>query len=372
VRRFASVPVGFVVAVLMALALLLGAGGVTPQSAFAAQNIDSTSCGGVGHPNCTNLPANVTIGANSCTVASSCDNLVDGAVIGHDSCNGNADACDSDSGTVGNNSCNGLAACGSNAASVGDGSCNGSEACTGNPASVLDGSCNGDHACFQKTGAIASDACNGVQACYRITGNVGDGSCVGDQACYKDSNSISDGSCIGTYACDGNTGPIGNGSCNDYKACAVNTGDVNDNACNGPSVCENNSSTVGECEQNTGTVPLVCTQHAIIEVNKVLLPSADSSRFDLLIDGEVEASAVGDRGSTGAVGVFGGSHTVGEEAVSPASLSSYKSAAICLAVNPNAFLNLPRLVGLSLFSGSATFSVGDGDAVFCWIVNVAG
>ena len=49
-----------------------------------------------------------------------------------------------------------------------------------------------------------------------------------------------------------------------------------------------------------------------LEVRKVLRPAKDSGRFDLLIDGDVRADAVGNGGTTGPVDVPEGNHTVRE------------------------------------------------------------
>ena len=60
-----------------------------------------------------------------------------------------------------------------------------------------------------------------------------------------------------------------------------------------------------------------------IRVDKVLVPADDEGRFDLLINGEVAASAVGDGGTTGFVPGLIGMNQVGEEAVAPAELDEY-------------------------------------------------
>ncbi|MCL4295825.1 MAG: S8 family serine peptidase [Anaerolineae bacterium] len=60
-----------------------------------------------------------------------------------------------------------------------------------------------------------------------------------------------------------------------------------------------------------------------LAVIKVLLPGDDTGLFNLQIDGVTEAEDVGDNGTTGAVAVDAGSHTVGEIAGTGASLSDY-------------------------------------------------
>lgn len=62
---------------------------------------------------------------------------------------------------------------------------------------------------------------------------------------------------------------------------------------------------------------------AYIAVNKVLAPSSDAGLFNLQIDGVTEAANVGNGGSTGAVEVSEGAHTVGETAGTGTNLALY-------------------------------------------------
>ena len=66
-----------------------------------------------------------------------------------------------------------------------------------------------------------------------------------------------------------------------------------------------------------------------LTVIKALTPSEDSGVFDLLIDGTVEADDVGDGGTTGAVTVETGTHTVGEAAGTDTTLGNYSSVIEC-------------------------------------------
>lgn len=68
-----------------------------------------------------------------------------------------------------------------------------------------------------------------------------------------------------------------------------------------------------------------------ITVVKDLNPADDPGRFDLLIDGVTEADGVGDGGSTGAVSLETGSHTVGEFGDGSTSLANYASEIECRA-----------------------------------------
>ena len=339
------------IALVVALSLALGAGSMTPRTALAAGvNIDPSSCGGLAKPNCTGLPANVMIGANSCTVASSCGGLQDGIVIGSGSCDG-TDACDLSGGSIGDNSCNGTDACEDNGyegnGSVGANSCNGDYACQlnglGGNGSVGEGSCNGNSACgkngYEGYGSVGDSSCNSHGACYTNgymgNGSVGNDSCNGNLACLENGFFI--------------IGVIGNISCNQ-------TGTYNAN-------CQGEHEDVGNCMYND--VPTLCTQGSI-EVRKVVVGNS-SDRFDLKIDGIVEASAVGDGGTAGPVLVGPGSHYVGESAVYPASLSNYDQRVTCEAYN--AIVGSQPQTIVPTTRGAATFSVAAGDVVTCTITN---
>jgi hypothetical protein len=67
-----------------------------------------------------------------------------------------------------------------------------------------------------------------------------------------------------------------------------------------------------------------------IKVTKKLLPSTDSGKFNLLIDGVAKATNVGDGGTTGTQTVNTGVHTVGESAGAGTSLSNYDSSLTCV------------------------------------------
>jgi fimbrial isopeptide formation D2 family protein len=66
-------------------------------------------------------------------------------------------------------------------------------------------------------------------------------------------------------------------------------------------------------------------QTGSLTVVKDLSPSDDAGRFDLRIDGSVAANEAGDGGSTGAVALDTGFHTVGETADGETSLADYAS-----------------------------------------------
>ena len=369
-------------AAVIGLALMLGAGSLAPRTASAAGvNIDPSSCGGVGNPNCTSLPADVTIGPNSCTVANSCDSLGDGVTIGSNSCNG-TNACsfmgaNSGSGSVGDGSCNGTNACygsGANSgdSSIGDNSCDVSSACvangSGGTGSVGDYSCNADSACTDNgfnggSGAVGDGSCNGTQACF-ANGDFGTGR-VGNNSCNASSSCLSNG--------DGGTGTVGDYSCNADSACYRNghsggTGRIGNISCNQSGTydanCQNTHPDVGNCMYNDET-PALCSEGSI-QVNKVV--AGDSSdRFNLKIDGIVRAYHVGNGGTTGPVLVDPGSHLVGESAVSQSHLSDYDSRVTCEVYN--AIAGTPAHTLVPRTRGAGVFDVGVGDVVTCTITN---
>ena len=67
----------------------------------------------------------------------------------------------------------------------------------------------------------------------------------------------------------------------------------------------------------------------VITVVKKLVPSSDGGRFNLMIDGIVLATEVGDAGSTGPVGLASGSHVISDIAVDPANQADYASSVAC-------------------------------------------
>ncbi len=88
----------------------------------------------------------------------------------------------------------------------------------------------------------------------------------------------------------------------------------------------------GDCDAD-GNITLASNQDATcvitntrkptLTVIKVLTPSTDDGRFSLWIDGSDVVTNVGDSGSTGAVEVSIGSHTISETAITGTNLTSY-------------------------------------------------
>jgi hypothetical protein len=62
---------------------------------------------------------------------------------------------------------------------------------------------------------------------------------------------------------------------------------------------------------------------------KVIAPAGDTGRFNLLVDGQTKAADVADGGTTGAVAVVLGAHTVGEAAGTGTDLANYTSSLAC-------------------------------------------
>jgi hypothetical protein len=98
-----------------------------------------------------------------------------------------------------------------------------------------------------------------------------------------------------------------------------------------------------------------------IRVIKDLLPSNDSGRFNLLIDGAAPNAgslAVGDGGTTTAIALPPGSHTIGEAAAVGTDLSDYTSTIVCD--------NDPAVPG----PGPLQVTLASGQDIVCTITNV--
>lgn len=110
---------------------------------------------------------------------------------------------------------------------------------------------------------------------------------------------------------------------------------------------------------------VVCTftntrRSGTLELRKVLAPADDPGTFDLSIDGTVRTAGAGNGGTTGAITVVTGDHTIGEAAAGAVPLSEYTSTTSC--VN-TAFNN--AVVPVS----QGSVNVGHAAAVVCTITN---
>jgi hypothetical protein len=318
---------------LAVLAVALTAGQVTAPAASAvtevpipAGNVPLGSCNNTGSgPNFSHCSWDGTggaapiIGKNSCTVADSCK-LLRGDLT------------------------------------IGDNSCTDGYACQGSNGDVGDGSCTGDSSCFSAAG-VGDGSCIGNNACDEAEGNIGNGSCIGDFACEDALAVIGNGSCVGASSCESTDGSIGNGSCREFEACYYAQADIGNGACNGEDACNEASGTVDDCVSND--LGYECGQ---LTLRKFLFPSYDSGRFDLLIDGDVEAPAVGHNGTTGAIEVGYGGRVVSEAAVAPASLGNYRTTIVCQDTSSRA------IVGYG-YTPSLTVQVAPESDVVCTLIN---
>lgn len=107
-------------------------------------------------------------------------------------------------------------------------------------------------------------------------------------------------------------------------------------------------------ERQTGNVTVV----------KDLNPANDEGRFDLLVDGSVSANGVGDGGSTGAVTLPTGNHTVGERGDGGTDLANYASSISCRANGGQG-----GIVASAAGAGPLQLFVNDGANILCVISN---
>jgi len=128
-------------------------------------------------------------------------------------------------------------------------------------------------------------------------------------------------------------------------------------------------------------VPVAPNQHVVcvftntrgrghLRVLKTLEPAADSGRFNLTIDGTVEALDVGDNGDTGLVAVDAGTHAVGETAGPSTALANYASGISCTHVVTTSAGSSEVVVRTGSGTDLSGIPVGIGDDVTCRITNV--
>jgi len=127
-----------------------------------------------------------------------------------------------------------------------------------------------------------------------------------------------------------------------------------------------------KCNCGAISIPITVKKGAHIEVIKDLLPAGDSGSFNLLIDGNPEASSVGDQGTTGKVKVSAGTatnpgdtHTVGE---SGSTLNTYNSDISCVDRGTSTFNGGPPLTADG--SGPLSVAVDPDDDIVCTILNI--
>jgi uncharacterized repeat protein (TIGR01451 family) len=114
---------------------------------------------------------------------------------------------------------------------------------------------------------------------------------------------------------------------------------------------------------------IVCTitntrDTGTLEVVKDLSPDTDPGRFDLLINGSVEADDAGDGDTTGPQTLNTGTHTVGEAAGTGTSLANYTSSISCRDEN-----GAGDIVASGSGVGPLNVTLGDNDDIVCVITN---
>ncbi len=141
--------------------------------------------------------------------------------------------------------------------------------------------------------------------------NVGDGGTTGDVTVTTGSHSVDETAGTATSLADYS-----------QSTSCVDTAHPNDPAVNGKTV-----------QVDKGD-HWVCTitntrKTGTIKVTKALSPATDAGRFNLLVDGAAKATDVGDGGTTGAVVVLPGAHSVAEAAGTATDLANYTSTLAC-------------------------------------------
>ena len=144
-------------------------------------------------------------------------------------------------------------------------------------------------------------------------------------------------------------------------ACAVNLSDIGGGTAQLIDVCsystQTPSSDPSDCvnyQHNTGR----------LEVRHVLSPSYNPGRFNLLIDGRVKASPVGDGGTTGEQIVPAGQHSVSVTTVPNTTLADYNTSVECRAANGTG-----AVVASQANNSPISLMVPDGSDIVCTITD---
>ena len=107
-----------------------------------------------------------------------------------------------------------------------------------------------------------------------------------------------------------------------------------------------------------------CTPAGQLEVVKTLLPSTDSGRFDLLIDGNTKLDGAGDTATTGELDLLPGVQTVAETADSGSDLNDYTTTIECRDSDGSG-----AVVASSSDTGPLNVTVNENDDIVCTITN---
>ncbi|MFN8467092.1 MAG: hypothetical protein U0X20_16170 [Caldilineaceae bacterium] len=101
-----------------------------------------------------------------------------------------------------------------------------------------------------------------------------------------------------------------------------------------------------------------------LEVRKALRPSYNPGRFNLLIDSNIEASAVGDGGTTGEKIVDAGQHSVSETTATNTNLGDYNTSIECRDANGTG-----SVIASQANNSPLALTVPDGSDIVCTITN---
>jgi hypothetical protein len=113
---------------------------------------------------------------------------------------------------------------------------------------------------------------------------------------------------------------------------SINSHTVSEEACGGTSLADYTVVIDGDCDAGGNvtvaagenkTCTITNSRKPTLEVRKVLSPDTDPGKFNLQIDTVTKAANVGDGGTTGALVVTAGAHTVGETAGTGTNLADY-------------------------------------------------
>ncbi|MBI4498082.1 MAG: hypothetical protein HY689_09310 [Chloroflexi bacterium] len=125
--------------------------------------------------------------------------------------------------------------------------------------------------------------------------------------------------------------------------------------------------TLGNQDRSLKTSAIIPT----VVVNKVLVPSSDTGRFDLGVDAVIPAGTgddVGDGGTTGELATSIGSHTAKEQAGTPSpGLSAYVTSVTCVDAALANVLTASNVTDATTRTG--TFTVEAGDQITCVFTN---
>ncbi|HVL95945.1 MAG TPA: PKD domain-containing protein, partial [Solirubrobacteraceae bacterium] len=127
---------------------------------------------------------------------------------------------------------------------------------------------------------------------------------------------------------------------------------------------KNNVRNSGEPQDTAAKTWEAGTPQGKLEVKKVLSPSNDPGRFDLLIDGAVRADGITGGGTTGPRTVSAGQHTVAEGRHGATALEDYATAISCRDANGTGAVVASVADGRSL-----SVPVGSGEDVVCTVAN---